>query len=164
MWGRGVDRGPRVWEVPGPPDQGVCDVPDGRVLVVDDERPIVMVIETNLKISGYTVMTAYNGRDALELVRTRRPDLVLLDVIMPEMDGWETLRRIREDSNPDVAKTPVVMLTALDRDRDIVRGYEYGVDIYLTKPFEPDELLDIVARVLEAKAEGEFGDDSADDD
>jgi two-component system, OmpR family, alkaline phosphatase synthesis response regulator PhoP len=135
---------------------GVPEVSSGRVLVVDDERPIVMVIETNLKIAGYEVLTAYNGRDALELVRSRRPDLVLLDVVMPEMDGWETVKQIRGDDEPKVASTPIVMLTALDRDRDILRGYEYGVDIYLTKPFEPEELLEIVARVLEAKEEDEF--------
>jgi two-component system alkaline phosphatase synthesis response regulator PhoP/two-component system response regulator VicR len=124
--------------------------------VVDDERPIVMVIETNLKISGYEVLTAYNGRDAVELVRSQRPDLVLLDVIMPEMDGWEALQQIRGDQDPEIASTPIVMLTALDRDRDILRGYEYGVDIYLTKPFEPEELLEIVARVLEARDEDRF--------
>ena len=131
-------------------------VPEGRILVVDDERPIVMVIETNLKISGYDVLTAYNGRDALELVKSRRPDLVLLDVVMPEMDGWETLQQIREDPDPGIAGIPIVMLTALDRDRDILRGYDHGVDIYLTKPFEPDELLEIVGRMIEVKREDEF--------
>lgn len=125
-----------------------------RVLVVDDAKPIVMVIETNLRIAGYEVLTAENGREALEKLRTYRPDCVILDIMMPEMNGWEVLEEIRAD--PEIARTQVVMLTALGDDADISRGYELGVDMYLTKPFEPDELLDFVARVLEVGRDEEL--------
>lgn len=125
-----------------------------RVLVVDDAKPIVMVIETNLRIAGYEVLTAGNGREALEKLRTYRPDCVILDIMMPEMNGWEVLEEIRAD--PEIARTQVVMLTALGDDADISRGYELGVDMYLTKPFEPDELLDFVARVLEVGRDEEL--------
>lgn len=118
-----------------------------KVLVVDDERPVVMVIETNLKIAGYQVLTAYNGRDALEKIREEQPACVLLDVMMPEMNGWEVLRTIRSDSRID--RTQVIMLTAMADDSDITKGYELGVDHYLTKPFEPEELLEFVERVIE---------------
>jgi two-component system, OmpR family, alkaline phosphatase synthesis response regulator PhoP len=118
-----------------------------KVLVVDDERPVVMVIETNLKIAGYQVLTAYNGRDALEKIREEQPACVLLDVMMPEMNGWEVLRTIRSDSR--IERTQVIMLTAMADDSDITKGYELGVDHYLTKPFEPEELLEFVERVIE---------------
>jgi len=119
----------------------------GKVLVVDDAKPIVMVIETNLKIAGYDVITAFNGREALEKLREHRPDCVILDVMMPELNGWEALEAIRGDDS--IADTQVIMLTALGDDADISRGYNLGVDMYLTKPFEPDELLEFVARVME---------------
>ncbi|MBD3177080.1 MAG: response regulator [Armatimonadia bacterium] len=128
-----------------------------KVLVVDDAKPIVMVIETNLKIAGYEVFTAYNGRDGLQKVREHRPDCVILDIMMPEMSGWEVLEELRADA--EIAKTQVIMLTALGDDADISRGYELGVDMYLTKPFEPDELLEFVERVLEVGRDEDLMDD-----
>ncbi len=118
---------------------------------MDDERPVLTVIETNLKIEGYDVLTAENGVEALQMIREHHPDCVLLDINMPEMDGWEVLDRMRAD--PELAGTPVVMLTALADDASISRGWEYDIQFYLTKPFEPDELLEVVKRVLEIKAE-----------
>ncbi len=123
----------------------------GKVLVVDDERPVVMVIETNLKIAGYEVLTAYNGREALEKMRSESPDCVLLDVMMPEMNGWQVLEEIRDDAT--LADMQVIMLTAMVDDADISRGYELGVDLYLTKPFEPEELLEFVGRVIDMGAD-----------
>lgn len=147
----------------------LCDVPGervamtkGKVLVVDDERPVVMVIETNLRIAGYEVVSAYNGQQALELLRRERPDCMILDVVMPEMNGWEVLQRVREDRN--LAKTQVIMLTALVEDADIARGYELGVDMYLTKPFEPKELIEFVDRVVElGREEALYGQDPDDE-
>jgi two-component system, OmpR family, alkaline phosphatase synthesis response regulator PhoP len=106
-----------------------------------------MVIETNLKIAGYEVLTARNGREALEVIRREHPSAVLLDVMMPEMNGWEALKEIRSD--PSIEHTQVIMLTAMAEDGDITKGYELGVDHYLTKPFEPEELLSFVERVIE---------------
>lgn len=129
-----------------------------RVLVVDDAKPIVMVIDTNLRLAGYDVLTAYNGREALQAIREHRPDCVILDIMMPEMSGWEVLEEVHAD--PEIAKTQIMMLTALGDDSDISRGYELGVDMYLTKPFEPDELIEFVERVLEiGREEGLLDDD-----
>ena len=129
-----------------------------RVLVVDDAKPFVMVIDTNLRLAGYDVLTAYNGREALQAIREHRPDCVILDIMMPEMSGWEVLEEVRAD--PEIAKTQIMMLTALGDDSDISRGYELGVDMYLTKPFEPDELIEFVERVLEiGREEGLLDDD-----
>jgi two-component system alkaline phosphatase synthesis response regulator PhoP len=132
-----------------------------RVLVVDDAKPIVMVIDTNLRLAGYDVLTAYNGREALQAIREHRPDCVILDIMMPEMSGWEVLEEVRAD--PEIAKTQIMMLTALGDDSDISRGYELGVDMYLTKPFEPDELIEFVERVLEIGREEGLLDDDDDD-
>ncbi len=131
-----------------------------RVLVVDDAKPIVMVIDTNLRLAGYDVLTAYNGREALQAIREHRPDCVILDIMMPEMSGWEVLEEVRAD--PEIAKTQIMMLTALGDDSDISRGYELGVDMYLTKPFEPDELIEFVERVLEIGCEEGLLDDDDD--
>lgn len=129
-----------------------------KVLVVDDAKPIVMVIDTNLRLAGYDVLTAYDGREALRVIREHRPDCVILDIMMPEMSGWEVLEEVRAD--PEIAKTQIMMLTALGDDSDISRGYELGVDMYLTKPFEPDELIEFVERVLEiGREEGLLDDD-----
>ncbi len=132
-----------------------------KVLVVDDAKPIVMVIDTNLRLAGYDVLTAYDGREALRVIRENRPDCVILDIMMPEMSGWEVLEEVRAD--PEIAKTQVMMLTALGDDSDISRGYELGVDMYLTKPFEPDELIEFVERVLEVGREEGLLDDDDDD-
>ena len=108
----------------------------GKVLVVDDERSIVDIISFNLEREGFTVITAENGRQALELWEREKPDLILLDVMMPEMDGLETCRKIREHSN-----VPILMLTARAEEMDKVLGLEFGADDYITKPFSMRELL-----------------------
>ncbi len=114
-----------------------------RVLVVDDEPRMIGFIRMNLELEGYQVLEAHNGIEALEIIRTQLPDLVLLDVMMPEPDGFETLRMLREFST-----IPVIMLTAKGEEDDKVYGLELGADDYVTKPFGSRELSSRVRAVL----------------
>lgn len=116
------------------------------VLVVDDEAPIVRLLRATLEADGFSVVTADRGAAALNIINTERPDLVVLDVMMPEMDGFETLRRIRNQSQ--IPKVPVIMLTARTGDIDKLQGFQSGADDYVTKPFNPDELLARITAVL----------------
>lgn len=113
------------------------------ILVVDDEPPIVRLVKAKLRVDGYEVLTASRGDAALEILAQESPDLVVLDVMMPDMDGFETLRRIRQQSH-----VPVVMLTARGSDMDKLKGLQSGADDYITKPFNPDELEARIAAVL----------------
>jgi two-component system KDP operon response regulator KdpE len=113
------------------------------VLVADDEPRLVDVVRLNLEIEGYHVIAASNGLEALERLKSNLPDLVVLDVMMPEMDGFETLRRIRE-----VSSVPVLMLTVRSEESDRIRGLEIGADDYLTKPFSPRELQSRIKALL----------------
>jgi|YNPNPStandDraft_1061719.scaffolds.fasta_scaffold49527_2 two-component system alkaline phosphatase synthesis response regulator PhoP/two-component system response regulator VicR len=117
-----------------------------KILAVDDDKFIVMVIRVNLEFEGYEVVEAYDGVQALEMIESENPDLVVLDIMMPEMNGWDVLSRIRE--NPKTEDLPVIMLTALAQDRDIEEATLRGADVYLTKPFEPEELILTVKRML----------------
>ncbi len=117
----------------------------GRVLVVDDDDVIRQLITVNLELEGFEVATAVDGQDCLERVRDVRPDVVTLDVMMPRMDGWEAASRLRAD--PDTAGIKVVLLSARAQEADLERGNRIGVDAYLTKPFDPDELIDVVRRL-----------------
>jgi two-component system KDP operon response regulator KdpE len=114
-----------------------------RILVVDDERRMVGFIRLNLEQDGFEVVEAYNGTEALERLRDSLPDLILLDVMMPDIDGFEVLRTIRE-----VSQVPVIMLTAKGEEDDKVKGLELGADDYITKPFSPRELVSRVRAVL----------------
>jgi DNA-binding response OmpR family regulator len=114
-----------------------------RILVVDDEPAIVRLLRATLQVDGYAVVAADRGEQALPLLENERPDLVILDLMMPGMDGFETLRRIRSRS-----KVPVIMLTARASDADTLKGLQGGADDYVTKPFNPDELAARVAAVL----------------
>ncbi len=114
-----------------------------RILVVDDEPRMRRFIHMNLDLEGYQVLEASNGLEAIKRVREDLPDLVLLDVMMPEMDGFETLREIRQFSN-----VPVIMLTVKGDEDDKVRGLELGADDYVTKPFGPRELSSRIKAVL----------------
>ena len=113
------------------------------ILVVDDEARMVRFIQLNLEHDGFQVISAYNGREALEQVRSQLPNLILLDVMMPDLDGFEVLERIREQS-----AVPIIMLTAKGEEDDRVRGLELGADDYITKPFSPRELVSRVRAVL----------------
>jgi DNA-binding response OmpR family regulator len=107
-----------------------------RVLVVDDEQRILNFLCSKLKISGYEVFTAANGVEALEQMQAQEPDLIVLDVLMPKMDGFETLQKLRTFSS-----VPVIILSAKGTNADKVKGLELGADDYLAKPFSPDELI-----------------------
>jgi len=122
-----------------------------KILAVDDQVHIVRLIQVNLERHGYQVVTAYDGEEALQKVRTEKPDLVVCDVMMPRKDGFEVLRELKAD--PATRDIPVIMLTAKAQDADVFRGWSEGVDCYLTKPFNPAELLAFVKRVLSAKDE-----------
>ena len=113
------------------------------ILVVDDEKRMVRFIRLNLEQDGFQVVSAYNGTQALDQVRTALPNLVLLDVMMPDIDGFSVLKKIREASS-----VPVIMLTAKGEEDDRVRGLELGADDYVTKPFSPRELVSRVKAVL----------------
>ena len=121
------------------------------ILAVDDEKAIVRLVQVNLERHGYTVTTAFDGKEALEKIAIAPPDLVVCDVMMPYMDGFEVLRRLRQ--NPDTRSLPVIMLTAKAMDHDVYEGWRAGADCYLTKPFNPNELLGFIKRILEAPTE-----------
>jgi two-component system KDP operon response regulator KdpE len=116
---------------------------DKLILVVDDEPRIVRMVRMNLEAEGARVIAAHNGMDALKQVRQALPSAVILDVMMPELDGWETLQMIRETSD-----VPVIMLTVRADEDDRVRGLELGADDYLGKPFSPRELVSRLKAVL----------------
>jgi two-component system KDP operon response regulator KdpE len=114
-----------------------------RILVVDDERRMVGFIRLNLEQDGFEVIEAFNGTEALDRLRDSLPDLILLDVMMPDIEGFEVLRMIRE-----ISQVPVIMLTAKGEEDDKVKGLELGADDYVTKPFSPRELVSRVKAVL----------------
>ena len=116
---------------------------DRLILVVDDEPRMIQFIRMNLELEGYRVVQASNGLEALDKVRDELPDLVILDVMMPDLDGFETLRILRETSD-----VPVIMLTVKSEEDDIVRGLGLGADDYVTKPFSPRELSSRVQALL----------------
>jgi two-component system alkaline phosphatase synthesis response regulator PhoP len=116
------------------------------IMVVDDEPEIVTVVRLMLEQKGFNVRCAYNGQQVFADLEEQKPDLIILDVMMPEMDGLEVLRRLK--GAPETSSIPVVMLTALDQHEDIVRGYETGADFYIPKPFTKDQLLDGINSIL----------------
>lgn len=132
-----------------------------KILAVDDEKHIVRLVEINLKKAGYEVTTASNGREALEAVALSVPDLIVMDVMMPEMDGFAALKKLKENSA--TSNIPVIMLTAKAQDADVFKGWQSGADLYLTKPFNPAELLTFVQRILSSKDEEQDTYDISDD-
>jgi DNA-binding response OmpR family regulator len=118
-------------------------MPDATILIVDDERNVSQLSRMYLVADGFRVETVSNGKDALERVRSSRPDLVVLDLMMPGMDGWEVCRRLRAAGD-----IPIIILTARTDDVDKIVGLEIGADDYLTKPFNPRELVARVKAVL----------------
>ena len=117
-----------------------------KILAVDDEKHIVRLVQVNLERQGYEVVTANDGKEALQKVEEENPDLVVLDVMMPYMDGFEVLQNLRR--NPATREIPVIMLTAKAQDADVFKGWQSGVDCYLTKPFNPMELISFVKRIF----------------
>ena len=117
-----------------------------KILVIDDDKAINELIKINLELQGYKVIQAYNGIEGFALAKQEEPALIVLDVMMPEVDGFTVAQRIRQ--YPEIAETPIIMLTALSELNDKVNGFNIGVDDYLTKPFEIDELIVRVRALL----------------
>jgi two-component system alkaline phosphatase synthesis response regulator PhoP len=118
----------------------------GRILVVDDEIYIVHILDFSLGMEGYEVVTALDGEQALEKARTEKPDLIVLDIMMPKLDGYETCKRLKADaSTKDV---PVILLSAKGRNVDQKVGFEVGADDYITKPFSPRKLVERINAIL----------------
>ena len=130
-----------------------------RILVVDDDTDVLRTTSKTLEEAGYEVDQAQNGRQGIERIWHAKPDLVVLDVVMPGLNGWDLLQAIRGDEA--TAKLPVIMLTVLDQDQHVAQGWELGADFYLTKPFSPAYLLDIVKRLLFAAEGSEASDREA---
>ena len=121
------------------------------ILIADDDPTIIKLLQVNLEMEGYTVVCAYDGQDAVEKAQAHPPDLVLLDIMMPRMDGWAAREAL--SAVPELKDTPVIFLSARAQQADLRRGYEAGVSEYVTKPFDPTELLDIIGRVLDGNYE-----------
>jgi len=116
------------------------------VLIADDDADILLLVKAVLERSGHEVVAASDGAEALASVRARKPDLVVLDIAMPEVDGLEVLRRLRAD--PTTSELPVVLLSARAQEADVERGFAIGASAYLKKPFSPRELSEHVAELL----------------
>lgn len=121
------------------------------ILIADDEPKVLRILQMNLQSRGYTVAVASDGREALKLLDASRPDLIILDVVMPYATGFEVLEVIR--SSPDTRDIPVIMATGKMAPEDIAQGWRKGADCYLTKPLEMSELLAFVERILHPEAE-----------
>jgi DNA-binding response OmpR family regulator len=114
-----------------------------KIMVVDDERKIVDIVKAYLEREEYRVIVAYNGKEALDIARQQQPDLIVLDLMLPEISGWDICRILRRESD-----IPIIMLTARDDVTDKIVGLELGADDYITKPFDPKELVSRVKTVL----------------
>ena len=123
-----------------------------KILVVDDEKDLSALVSLHMKMAGFEVMTANNGEKALELSHEENPDLIILDLMLPKIDGWQVCEQLRQ--NAATKDIPVIMLTARTQIEDKLKGFEAGADDYVTKPFSPRELVARVKRVL-ARAEAE---------
>ena len=146
MLAAGVHGAPGKAIIIGANDQGGSVA---RVLVVDDDRVIQQLLIVNLELEGYDVDTAADGEEAVTKILKSGYDCVLLDVMMPKMDGREVVKRVKADAK--AKSTPVVLLSARAQDVDVRQGYDLGVAAYVTKPFDPVELLDIVERVIKGE-------------
>ena len=118
----------------------------GKILVVDDEIYIVHILDFSLGIEGYEVMTALDGEQALAKVAQERPDLIVLDIMMPKLDGYETCKALKQ--NPATHDIPVILLSAKGRNVDQKIGFEVGADDYITKPFSPRKLVERINAIL----------------
>ena len=125
----------------------------GKILVVDDENYILHILDFSLGAEGYEVITAEDGEEAVRKTRDERPDLVVLDVMMPKMDGYETCKRLKEEEA--TRNIPVILLSAKGRTMDQNKGFEVGADDYITKPFSPRKLIEKIGTVLDRSANSE---------
>jgi DNA-binding response OmpR family regulator len=120
-----------------------------RILLVDDEKDMVEVINLRLEANGYQVMVATDGQEGLTMAREKRPDLIILDIMLPKMDGFTVCRMLKYDEK--FQDIPIIMLSAKIQAADLERGEEMGADAYITKPFKADELLAKMKELLDAK-------------
>jgi len=118
------------------------------ILLVDDDEHILRSLEIYLKMEEFRVMTAPGGREALDVLKETRPDLIVLDIMMPEIDGFQVLEYIKGD--PKIKNVPVIMLTAKSQDIDVLKGYQEGIASYMTKPFNLNELVDNINLIFES--------------
>lgn len=118
----------------------------GKILVVDDEIYIVHILDFSLGMEGYEVVTALDGEQALEKLKAERPDLIVLDIMMPKLDGYEVCKNVK--GNPDTAHIPVILLSAKGRNVDQKMGFDVGADDYITKPFSPRKLVERINQLL----------------
>jgi two-component system alkaline phosphatase synthesis response regulator PhoP len=118
----------------------------GRILVVDDEIYIVHILDFSLGMEGYEVITALDGEQALEKARAEKPDLIVLDIMMPKLDGYETCKILKAEA--DTKDIPVILLSAKGRNVDQKIGFEVGADDYITKPFSPRKLVERINAIL----------------
>ena len=118
----------------------------GRILVVDDEIYIVHILDFSLGMEGYEVITALDGEQALEKARAEKPDLIVLDIMMPKLDGYETCKMLKAEA--DTKDIPVILLSAKGRNVDQKIGFEVGADDYITKPFSPRKLVERINAIL----------------
>ena len=124
---------------------------NARILVVDDDQVIQQLLKVNLELEGYAVEVASDGEEALVLFDQFRPDLVLLDIMMPKLDGWEVARRLAGTKGGPV---PIVLLSARAQESDVQKGNDLGVAAYVTKPFDPIQLLHLVAGIIAQQDRG----------
>jgi two-component system alkaline phosphatase synthesis response regulator PhoP len=127
-------------------DREVSRVAKGRILVVDDEVYIVHILDFSLGMEGYEVVTALDGEQALERVAQQKPDLIVLDIMMPKLDGYETCKVLK--SRAETRDIPVILLSAKGRNVDQKVGFEVGADDYITKPFSPRKLVERINAIL----------------
>lgn len=132
---------------------GGSSTTEGRILIVDDETSIRLICRLNLRSVGFDTLEASDGASALALARAERPDLILLDIMLPEVDGWRVAEELMEDD--ETRDIPVLFLSARSDSSDQVRGYEKGGVGYITKPFDPMAMTDTVRQVLERARRGE---------
>ena len=121
------------------------------VLVVDDDPVIVRLLQVNFEMEGFTVLVANDGEAALESVRTHRPDVVVCDIMMPKLSGLEVVERLRADADGATANIPVVLLSAKAQSAEVQRGLDVGADDYVTKPFDPLDLVERVTAVADKR-------------
>ncbi|MBA3431717.1 MAG: response regulator [Actinobacteria bacterium] len=117
-----------------------------RILICDDDPVILRLLQVNLELEGYDVLLAHHGEQAVEVAEAELPDLIVLDIMMPRLDGYQTVERLKAGDR--TKPIPVLFLSAKAQQSDIERGREHGVDDYLTKPFDPTDLLEVVERLV----------------
>jgi DNA-binding response OmpR family regulator len=118
-----------------------------RILICDDDPVILRLLQVNLELEGYEVLLAHHGEEAIEVASEGNPDLIVLDIMMPRLDGYQTMQKLKAgESTSDI---PVLFLSAKAQQSDIERGQEQGVAGYLTKPFDPSELLEVIENLLD---------------